>query len=144
MQVTWNQEDGSDPVVFEFDPEDVLSKEATDIEKVYGDPWEQWLNGLRVKEAKARRVLLWHHLRQTHRALPFKDTPDFRMRQMKVEMSSKEIMEIRDRMAKTKMEEDVRERLDAAIEVDLREAMAREGLIEGDIVEDGDRLPKPA
>lgn len=144
MQVTWNQEDGSPPVKFEFDPEDVYSKEAADIEKVYGDPWEQWLNGLRVKEAKARRVLLWHHLRQAHRGLTFKDTPDFRMRQLKVEMNSKEIIEIRDRMARTKMEDDTRERLNAAIEVDLRDAMAREGTLEGDIVEEPTNLPKLA
>lgn len=143
MQVKWNQEDGSEPITFEFDPEDVMSKEAEAIEKVYGEGWEQWLNGLRIKEVKARRVLLWWHLRQTHKALPFKDTPDFRMRQLKVEMNVKEIRELQDRMARTKMEDDVRERLNAAIEVDLRDAMAREGLVEGDIVEGTVSLPKP-
>lgn len=143
MHVKWNPEDGTDPIEFEFDPEDVLSKEATEIEKAYdGDGWETWLNNLKAKEAKARRVLLWWYLRQTHHGLPFKDVPNFRMRQLKVEMSSSEIMELRERMARTKMDEGLRDRLDAAIEVDLRDAMAREGMVEGDIVEGTVALPK--
>lgn len=144
MHVTWDPEDGSGPTEFEFDPEDLLSKEAVRIEKEYGEPIEQFVNGLRIKEARARRILLWWHMSQAHPSLAFRDVPDFRMRQLKCEMNVAELQVLKDRLARTKMDDEQRERLDAAFEVDMRDAMEREGLLEGDLVGSDVVLPKQA
>jgi hypothetical protein len=134
MHVTWDPEDGGDVVVLEFKPDDDLgSKEAEDIEKIFGAPIEQWMNELRMKSAKARRLLLWWMLRQNHRKLAFKDTPDFKLRQMKVEMDVQELQELWKRLSRMKMDEGKLDDLRAAFEVDVRDAMEREGVILGDI-----------
>jgi hypothetical protein len=127
MHVTFNPEDGSEEKNWTFDPDDVLRSEATAIEKAYGESWEQWINALRIKNAKARTVLLWHLLKADHPKLRFDDTPDFRMRQMKVEMSSAELKEVFDQMARTKMDEDLREAFENAFQRDYQDALAREG-----------------
>jgi hypothetical protein len=141
MFVKYDPEDGSDPQEWNFDPDDVLRSEATAVEKAYGASWEEWLNKLRVKEAKARTVLLWHLFKQAHPKLKFEDVPDFRMRQMTVEMSVKELRELFDQMSRTKMDENVREQFQAMFDRDIADAMQREtGIYEGE-VETGN-LPK--
>lgn len=142
MFVTWDPEDGSDKTTFDFDPDDVLASEAVEVEKQYGEAWEMWLNGLRTKEAKARRILLWWHLKQTHKRLQFKDAPDFRMRQLTVEMNSTELADLKTRIEKAQLDEDTKERTLRAIDLEMREAMEREGIYEGDIVEGTVALPK--
>jgi hypothetical protein len=138
MHVTWDPADGSETVEFDFDPdEDLFSKEAEDIEKLYGSPIEQWSNGLRMSEAKARRLLLWWHLRQAHRRLAFKDVPDFRLRQLKVEMSVSELQKLWKRLSQMKMDDDKADSLRQAFEIDIRDAMEREGVIVGDVVGEG-------
>jgi hypothetical protein len=139
MHVTWDPEDGNPPIEFEFDADDdLMSKEATLIEAEYGQPIEMWTNGLRGKEAKARRLMLWWHLRQSHPKLAFKDVPDFRMRQMKVEMNVGELQELWKQISKNRMSDERREQLEGAFETSIRDAMEREGIVTGDIVgEDG-------
>lgn len=135
MLVKFDPEDGSTPREFTFDPEDMLASEAQAVEKAYGASSEEWVNALRVRNAKARRVLLWHLLRQDHGNLKFQDTPDFRMRQMVVEMSVAELREVYDQISRTKMDEQTRELFEAAFERDIKEAMEREtGVHEGEIV----------
>lgn len=134
MHVTWDPEDGGDKVILEFKPDDDLgSKEAEEIEKLFGSPIEQWINALRMKSAKARRLLLWWMLRQNHRKLMFKDVPDFKLRQMKVEMDVPELQELWKRLSQMKMDEDQMEQLRSAFEIDIRDAMEREGVLIGDI-----------
>lgn len=137
MHITWDPEDGTDPVGFDFvADDDLMSDEAEEIEKAYGAPIEQWANGLRMKEVKARRLLLWWHLRQTHTRLALKDVPKFRPRQVKAEMSVAELQELWARLSKTKMDDDTMERLRSAFEIDVRDAMEREGtLVEGDVLD---------
>ncbi len=127
MDVTYDPEDGSPPQSWVFDPDDVLRSEATAIEKAFGGSWEEWIGLLRVRHAKARTVLLWHLLRQQHPKLLFQDTPDFRMRQIKVEMSSAELREVYDQISRTKMSEDIRDAFEAAYQRDYQDALAREG-----------------
>lgn len=134
MFVTWKPENGENDVNWDFDPDELLNSESRAIEKAYGESFEQWMNGLRLSEAKARAVLLWHLLRQAHPKVRFEDTPDFRNRQLKVEMSSSEIVKLRDRMSRTRMNDDRREALMAAIDVDLQDAYGREGkAVDGDL-----------
>lgn len=146
MFVIYDPEDGNKPQEWEFDPEDVLRKEAQAIEKVYGQAWEAWLNGLRTREVKARTVLLWHLMRRDHPKLRFEDVPDFRMRQMRVELGVAELRALRDTLLKTKMSDDTREAVEAAMDRDITEAMEREatrtGVYEGEVEQEPPALPK--
>ncbi len=150
MHVTWDPEDDSAKQEFDFvADDDLMSDEAEEIEKAYGAPIEQWANGLRMSEVKARRLLLWWFLRQTHRKLALKDVPKFRPRQIKCQMSVVELQELWKRLSQMKLDEEKQESLRAAFEIDVRDAMEREGLIVGDIVgEDVDllsgNLPAPS
>jgi hypothetical protein len=144
MDVTFDLEDGSQPKTWTFDPDDVLRSEATAIEKAYGSSWEEWINALRIRNAKARTVLVWHLLRQDHPKLKFDDTPDFRMRQVKVEMSSTELKAIYDQMSRTKMDEDLREAFENAYQRDYQDALLREGkAVDGELITtEGALVPK--
>lgn len=134
MDVTFDQEDGNAPLHWTFDPDDVLRSEAAAIEKAFGGPWEQFINQLRVKDAKARTVLIWHLLRQQHPNLRFDDVPDFRMRQVKVQMSSTELRDLYDLMVRQIKDEDIKEAFQTAWNADYQDALLREGkAIEGEI-----------
>lgn len=134
MQVTFDPENGEPKQEWTFDPDDVLRSEATAIEKAYGEPWEAWVSSLQIRNAKARTVLLWHLIKQDHPRLKFDDTPDFRMRQLTVQMSSVELQTLYDQMARMKMNEDIRDAFEAAFQRDYQDALAREGkAIEGEI-----------
>lgn len=128
MLVTWNPENGEDEQRWTFDPEDVLRKDAEKIETLYGEGWEPWLAALQVGSIKARSVLLWYMLYLVHPRLSYKDVPDFRVRQLKVEMGTLELKKLWERLSKMKMDEDRMETLRSAFEVDLKDAMVREGI----------------
>lgn len=132
MLVNWDPEDGEQPQTWRFDPNDVLRKEAQAIEQQYGEGYDQWLQALRVGQIKARTVLLWHMLRQVHSKLRFEDVPDFRVRQLTVQMDVGELRDLWTRLSRTKMSPELRAQLEAAFEVDLRDAMARDGM-DGDV-----------
>lgn len=136
MDVKYDPEDGSPVRTWTFDPEDLLRSEAAAMEKAYGGvALEVLINDLRIRNAKARAVLLWHLLKQDHPHLKFPDTPDFRMRQMTVEMSSAELKAVYDQMARTKMDDDMRDAFEAAYQRDYQDALAREGkAVEGELV----------
>lgn len=135
MDVTYDPEDGSPVRTWTFDPDDLLRSEAQAIEKAYGGPWEQFINSLRVKDAKARTVLMWHLLKQDHPKLKFDDTPDFRMRQMVVEQSSAELRAVYEEIGKMKLSEDHREAFEAAYTASIRDALIREGkAVEGEVM----------
>jgi hypothetical protein len=145
MYVRWEPENGEPAREWDFDPEDLLKSEGKLIEKQYGKSVEVWLNQLRIKELGAREVLLWHLLRQDHKGLRFDDVPDFRLRQLKVEMSSPELRDLMKRTERMKLSDDEREQLRQAFEIDIRDAMEREtGTIEGEITTEEPNLPKPA
>ncbi len=145
MYVRWDPENGEPVREWEFDPEDLLKSEAKRIEKQYnGKSIEVWLQGLKMKEVSAREVLLWHLLRADHRNLAFADVPDFRMRQMKIEMSSAELRALQNRLEKMKFTDDERDQLRSAFEIDFADAMRREtGVHEGEVVDtSGELVPK--
>ena len=150
MDVTFDPEDGSEVKRWKFDEEDVLRSEAEAIEKAFGHEWEYFLNGLRVRNAKARSVLLWHLLKTEmkeqghHIKLRYEDVPDFRMRQMKVEMGSAELKRLYDQISRTKMSDDVREAFESAYQRDLQDAMVREGkAAEGEVIDVSGALVAP-
>jgi hypothetical protein len=144
MFVTYDLEDGSPLRTWVFDPDDVDRRQGEDIEKAMGPiggapaNFDTWLELVRGANMRARSVLLWHLLRLEHRSLAYKDAPNFKRRQLKVEMSVDELRELRERIAKTKMADEVREAFEAAFDRDIADAMEREtGVISGEIEEVG-------
>lgn len=126
MHVAWDPQNGEDKQTWQFDPEDVHRKSAQLIEKHYGGSYDQWRAGLMLGEINARAVLLWHMLTQVHPKLRFEDVPDFRVRQLTVEMGTLELKDLWQRAAKAKMAPDTREAFNDRFEVDMAEAMKRE------------------
>jgi hypothetical protein len=143
--VTYRPEDQPAEAVqrWEFDPGRIRSVEAELIEKRYGQKFDVWRNDVRVGSAKARRVLLWHLLRRQHPVLRYEDTPDFLMDEVLVEHSVAELVELRDRMAKATLDEETRTQISTALDLEITEAMAREGLV--DVAEaEGGKATSPA
>lgn len=151
MQVMWDPENGEDKQVWDFDPDDVLGSDAKLIEKHYGGTWDQFLAGLQTGQIQARGVLLWYMMKQVHPKLPFGDIPDFRVRQLKVEMGTRELEALWKRAERMKMAPDQREAFEMAFSADMADAMKREGrddafeIVEGQLsIEGTAELPKPA
>lgn len=149
MQVIWNPEDSSGEQVWAFDPDDVLRSDGELIENHYGGTWDQWMNELRTGGLVARSVLLWYMLHLVHPRMQYKDVPDFRVRQLKVHMSVGELKDLYERAQKMKMTAQTREQFDAAMELQLREAMDREGMegevtiVEGHVAIEGGSIDDP-
>jgi hypothetical protein len=129
MLVIWDPEDGSDKQTWHFDPEDVPRKRATEIEKLYsGGGWDQWVVALQAGEIEARAILLWYMMTQVHPKLQFKDLPDFKVRQLKTEMTVAELKELWKRIVRMKLPADKMADMETAFEVSLEDAAEREGL----------------
>lgn len=127
MYVTWNPEDGSELQAWNFSSGDVPRKQATQMERHFGGSWDQFTAALMTGQMQARAVLLWHMLTQVHEKLRFEDVPDFRVRQLTVEMGVAELKDLLKRVKKMKLPEEQREAFDIQFESDMREAMEREG-----------------
>jgi hypothetical protein len=138
MFIRWQAEGETEPTVFEFDPDEVTSKEGQAIEKAMGGnapSFEMWLELVRVGNIKARTILLWFLLQKEHPKTTLADVPDFKRKQLKVEMSVAELQELRTKMSKQKMEDGIREAFEAQFDVDIAEAMEREtGVLTGELV----------
>lgn len=123
MRVTYTAGPG-DVTVWEFDPDEVPQSKAEMVEKRYNGNWDTFLVDVQSGSAKARRVLLWHLLRQVHHTLRFEDTPDFKMGAVKISHSVAELLRIRERIEKSTLSDDSREGIMAALDVEISEAMA--------------------
>lgn len=138
MFITYQGDGDAEPTRFEFDPDDVTSREGQAIEKAMGGnapSFDMWLELLRAGNMRARTVLLWHLLKQAHPGLRMEDVPDFKRKHLVVEMSVAELRELRERVAKTKMDPSVREAFEAQFDRDIADAMEREtGVLSGELV----------
>jgi hypothetical protein len=123
MKVTYTPGDG-DVQIWDFDPDDVTQSQAELVEKRFGKNWDSFLVDVRSGSARARKVLLWHLLRQTHHTLRFEDTPDFKMGAVKVAHGVDELLEIRARVEKSNLPDEDREGILAALDVEISEGMA--------------------
>lgn len=148
MLVQWDPENGEDKQEWTFDPGDVLRKDAKLIQTHSNMTWDQWRSALLLGDVEARTVLLWYMMKLVHPSLKFTDVPDFKVRQLKVEMGVIEITELIERVRKAKLSPDQREAFESQIEIDLRDAMKREGIdgdasiVDGQIAIEGGELPK--
>lgn len=138
MFIYWQADGEAEPTVFEFDPDEVSSKEGQAIEKAMGGnapSFDMWFELVRAGNMRARTILLWHLLAQAHPKLQLTDVPDFKRRQLRIEMSVAELQKLRETIGKTKMDETTREAFDAQFDRDIADAMEREtGVISGEIV----------
>ncbi len=100
MIVTYTPK-GQESQRFDYDAEEVRAKDAEKMEAASGIPWESF--GLLAMQGsmKARRVLLWHLLRQQHATLRLDDV-DFASKEMKIEFNAKEYREFRDAVVRNK------------------------------------------
>jgi len=131
--VTWDPEDGSEKQTWDFDPGDVKYSRIKQIEAHYGGTWDAWKIGLMAGEMKARGILLWYMMTQVHPKLSYRDLPDFRARQLTVDMGTRELLDLKKRVEKMRgLSDEQREQFDIQFEVDMREAMAKEG-VDGEI-----------
>lgn len=133
MWVTYKPEDQPAEAAqrWEFNPDRVRTSEAELIEKRYGANWDTWRNDVRAGSARARRVLLWHLIRRKHNTLRYEDTPDFYMDELLVEHSVAELLELKERLAKAKVDDEgMREQMATALDIEITDAMAREGIAE--------------
>ncbi len=128
MLVTWDPEDGTEKQTWQFDPDDVPRKRATEIEKLHGAGYDQWIVALQSGEIGARAILLWYMMTDVHPKLQFKDVPDFRVRQLKTEMTVAELRDLWKRIKRMRLSDDKMADLEAVFEISLEDAAEREGL----------------
>lgn len=149
MYVTWDAQNGEPIQTWDFDADDLYRLEVVEIEKHYGGSWDQWLQGLRIGEMPARTVLLWHLLAQTNPKLQFKDVPNFRMKQLKVEMGVRELKDLWVKAKRMRMPAAQAEAFAMMFAADVRDAMEREGwqgtadVVDGELVFQGDGVDLP-
>jgi len=98
--------DGDPPQDWDIDIDDVTESAAERIERQYRKAtadnsltYDHFRLSVYQGGATARRVLLWHLMREVHPSLRFEDTPDFRRKQLKVEFSRGELKVMRDQVA---------------------------------------------
>lgn len=128
MYVEYKPKDG-EPSAWDFTPGEVFQEDAEQVEKHYGRNWDDFLDDVRSGNARARKVLLWHLIRQDHPKLPFADAPRFRMGELVVHHSSTEIRELLDKVHKldaSGVDEERRQAIVAGLNVDLTDALLRE------------------
>jgi hypothetical protein len=123
MKVTWKP-DGEPEQVWQFDPDDLMESEAELIQKRYGGRYSDFAAGVRGGDSKARRILLWRHLCQTHPTMRLEDVPDYRRKQLVVEYDVDELLLIRDRILKSDLAAEDKDEHLAAVEHELSERMA--------------------
>lgn len=123
MRVTWRP-DSEPEQVWQFDPDDIMESQAEAIQKKYGGAYESFAAGVRDGDARARRILLWHHLRQTHPSLRLEDVPDYRRKQLLVEYDTDELLLIRDRILTSNLSDEEKDVHLAGVERELSERMA--------------------
>jgi hypothetical protein len=151
MLVIWDAEDGSEKQTWHFDPDDVPKRRAIEIERLYTNGgYDQWVAALQAGEFEARSILLWYMLTQVHPKLQYKDLPDFRVRQLKTEMTVEELRKLWKRILRMKLAPDKMADLEIAFETSLEDAAEREGLdlqfefVEGQLAIEGDLVAAAA
>lgn len=125
MHVTYAPEDG-DRQEWNFKPGRVRASEAQVLERQFGENWDNFAAGVQSGNMRARGVLLWHLLRRDHPMLKFVDVPDFYADELKVEFSVDELVPLREKLQKATLPEGQLEKMLAALDLELSEAMERE------------------
>lgn len=141
MRIEYTAEGASEPTVWTWDKDDVLSTHAEMIEKRFGDTWEKFNVALAQGAMRARRILLWHLMFLVHPGLRIEDVPPFRARDFKVEFGYAEIVDMIERLAKLKPKDENdaadNDRIRTFLLAERIEAAKRDGV---PVDDDGNRL----
>jgi hypothetical protein len=123
--------DGQESQRWEWDPDKVLNAHAEAIEKHFGDTWDKFKVAVAQGSAKARRLLLWHLLKQQHVTLRADDVR-FTTGELTVEYSRSELVELRAKLATSRAVDDSdRDKMLAALDDEIEKAPADGGGEEG-------------
>lgn len=121
--------DGEPIREWDVDVDDLPESAAEKIERQYkkatADPtmtFDHFRLTLYQGGSVARRVLLWHLMREEHPSLRYEDTPDFRRKQMKVEFSRGEYKVMYDQVMEKAGDTAEREAALAMLEEEMRTA----------------------
>lgn len=89
---------------WEFNPDRVRQSDAEMIEKRSGlASWAAWVEAIQAGSAAARRVLLWHLMRQEHHTLRLEDVPDFYMGEVGIDYSLADLQKLRQQVVDSSM-----------------------------------------
>lgn len=121
MIVTYAPE-GHEPQSWEFDPGKVRASRAEMIERRAGESWETWLMQVQQGSMRARRVLLWHLMSQTHPTLRYEDAPDFMAGELTIQHTRAELAEMRERIAAAGLPDDQASQVIMAIDLEMSKA----------------------
>jgi hypothetical protein len=99
--VSYKPESGQNQT-WTFNPRRVKVSQAERIETLAGATYDAWLNGVRMGNAKHRRVLLWVCQTIEHPMFRWDDTPDFYVDELTVEMERAEIADLLDQVGNLK------------------------------------------
>lgn len=139
MKVTFTPEDGQ-ARTWTYRHGKVRASEAEMCERrLEGTKWDAFEANLLQGSARARRVLLWHLLRQEHPALKWDDVPDFCMDELVMEMDLDDQRRYRARMDSLPKTPDVVEALAA-----LDEGIAEEEAAEAEATETAETPEEPS
>ncbi|MFY1660908.1 hypothetical protein [Micromonospora sp. WMMD1274] len=122
MIVTYKPE-GGEAQEWEFRPGRVKSSEAEILQRRFGGTWDEFAVGVLKGDIRARRIMLWHLLRQAHNTLMFEDMPEFYMDELVVEHTKHELGEMRNNVEKlSSLTDDERAGMLAALEIQIEAA----------------------
>lgn len=97
MRLIYRPEDG-DEQSWIFRPGKLRKTVASQLQAVYGKPWEMFIVDVQKGDVDAHAVALWHCMRTDHPLLKFVDLPDFATDEVVVEY---EVDELRVFLAQT-------------------------------------------
>lgn len=123
---------------WEFDPKRIRAGAAEQIEKAFGGTWDEFEVAVQSGNTKARRVLLWHLMRQTHDRMQLRDVPDFYTGELEVQHTVPELLALRKRVEKMPADDAEREQMSKAFAMQIAEARERDGIPEEPDVTDGE------
>lgn len=126
MIATYKPEDG-EAQTWTFDPGRVKGSVAEVIEKRFGGTYQEFQVAIQQGQTRARRVLLWYLLWQTHATLRFEDMPDFYFDEFSLDYTTAELLELRERIGNARMDDEgKRQQMLEAFAIAIDEAQARE------------------
>lgn len=121
------------PTEWEFDPARVRQSAAEMIEKRSGLDYDKWVDAIQGGSSSARKVLLWHLMRQTHHTLSFADVPDFFMGEVEIDYSIADLQTLRVRVEASSLPDDEKTARIERLDLELANRLSKEELTPDDL-----------
>ncbi|SNY29067.1 hypothetical protein [Paractinoplanes atraurantiacus] len=127
MRLTYKPADGTEQSWI-FRPGDLPRTVCSQLQKVYGKPYDVFEAEVQQGDIDARAVALWHCMRSEHPLLKFEDLPDFKKKELTVSYEAEELREIlkQTEARASALPADQREMALASLRADLAEIEAAE------------------